>query len=44
MSKLKYFYVKAGGTGSQLPLPFEKFLFISRSPFETSLPVILEVS
>ena len=29
MRKLKYFYVKAGGTVSQLPLPFEMFLFLS---------------
>lgn len=39
MRKLKYFCVKAGGT----PLPFERFLFVIRSLFETSLPVILEV-
>ena len=43
MRKFKYFYVKVGGTGSQLPLPFERFLYVSTSLFEISLPVILEV-
>jgi hypothetical protein len=43
MRKLKYFCVKAGGTGSQLPLRFERFLFVSTTLFETSFPAILEV-